>query len=116
MPSVPIDEPVHSISRHVLTLWQSNDGSAALGRVHCPPPEAFLWLALPYSFSYEGIPTLHRLTSTLGPPKHTVEVIGEPNRSATVRMTQYNGSNKSSEKAGDVPKYESDTDRVPSLY
>lgn len=36
-------------------------------------------------------------------PKLTVEVLGEPNRSAVVRQTQYDGNNKSSEKTGDVP-------------
>ncbi|KAF2172990.1 hypothetical protein M409DRAFT_49489 [Zasmidium cellare ATCC 36951] len=39
-----------------------------------------------------------------GTPTHTVEVIGEPNRPAVVRVSQYNGGNKSSEKTGDVPK------------
>lgn len=38
-----------------------------------------------------------------GPATHTVEVIGEPNRSASAKVIQYNGSNKSSEKVGDVP-------------
>lgn len=36
-------------------------------------------------------------------PKLTVEVLGEPNRSAVVRQTRYDGNNKSSEKTGDVP-------------
>lgn len=44
------------------------------------------------------------LTTFIGTPTHTVEVIGEPNRPAVVRMTQYTGNNKSSEKSGDVPK------------
>nr|POE47869.1 hypothetical protein CFP56_01197 [Quercus suber] len=37
-----------------------------------------------------------------GPATHTVEVIGEPNRPASVKITQYNGNAKSSEKTGDV--------------
>ncbi|KXL45131.1 hypothetical protein M433DRAFT_8745 [Acidomyces richmondensis BFW] len=38
-----------------------------------------------------------------GPPSHIVEVIGEPNRPATVKVTREDG-NKKSEKTGDVPK------------
>jgi hypothetical protein len=34
-----------------------------------------------------------------------IEVIGEPNRSASIRMSNYNGNAKSSEKKGDVPQY-----------
>ncbi len=34
-----------------------------------------------------------------------IEVIGEPNREASIRMSNYNGTAKSSEKTGDVPKY-----------
>ncbi|RMZ71902.1 tartrate dehydrogenase decarboxylase [Pyrenophora seminiperda CCB06] len=37
-------------------------------------------------------------------PTHMIEVIGEPNRSASIRMSNYNGSAKSSEKKGDVPQ------------
>ncbi|TKA67552.1 hypothetical protein B0A55_08637 [Friedmanniomyces simplex] len=44
-----------------------------------------------------------RRTRTLGPPSHVIEVIGEPNRSASIRNTQYTGNAKSSQKAGDVP-------------
>lgn len=40
-----------------------------------------------------------------GAPEHMIEVIGEPNRPASVRMSNYNGNSKSSEKTGDVPKY-----------
>ncbi|KAF2024110.1 hypothetical protein EK21DRAFT_104914 [Setomelanomma holmii] len=39
-----------------------------------------------------------------GPPTHRIEVIGDLNRSASIRMTNYNGSAKSSEKKGDVPQ------------
>ncbi|KAL1587035.1 hypothetical protein WHR41_04160 [Cladosporium halotolerans] len=39
-----------------------------------------------------------------GKPTQTIEVIGEPNRPASIRQSQYEGSTKSSEKAGDVPK------------
>ncbi|KAI5369341.1 hypothetical protein Slin15195_G002170 [Septoria linicola] len=38
-----------------------------------------------------------------GSPKLTIEVLGEPNRSAVVRQTQYDGDNKTTEKVGDVP-------------
>lgn len=41
---------------------------------------------------------------TSGQPTHTVNVVGEPNRPAVIRQTMYNGSTKSSEKSGDVPK------------
>ena len=33
-----------------------------------------------------------------------IEVIGEPNRSASIRLSNYNGNSKSSEKKGDVPQ------------
>jgi hypothetical protein len=33
-----------------------------------------------------------------------VEVIGEPNRPATVKITQKSGDSSSTEKSGDVPK------------
>ncbi|KAH7072234.1 hypothetical protein BKA63DRAFT_568149 [Paraphoma chrysanthemicola] len=39
-----------------------------------------------------------------GAPTHQVEIIGELNRSASIRLTNYNGSAKSSEKKGDVPQ------------
>ena len=39
-----------------------------------------------------------------GAPTHMIEVIGEPNRSASIRMSNYNGNSKSSEKKGDVPQ------------
>lgn len=45
-----------------------------------------------------------------GTPIHKIEVIGAPNSSASIRLTNYNGSNKSSEKKGDVP-----TDDVKEL-
>jgi hypothetical protein len=40
----------------------------------------------------------------IGTPTHQIEVIGELNRSASIRMTNYNGNAKSSEKKGDVPQ------------
>lgn len=39
---------------------------------------------------------------SVGEPKLTIEVLGEPNRSAVIRQTHYTGNNKSSEKTGDV--------------
>jgi hypothetical protein len=44
------------------------------------------------------------LTIPQGSPTHTIEVIGEPNRPAVIRSSQHEGSNKTSEKSGDVPK------------
>ncbi|KAK5112795.1 hypothetical protein LTR85_011129 [Meristemomyces frigidus] len=58
-------------------------------RAVAPPPSGEFTVRLTKPFS--------------GPPKHIVEVIGEPNRPASVRMTQYNGHAKSSEKVGDMP-------------
>jgi len=37
-----------------------------------------------------------------GTPTHQIEVIGELNSTASVRMTNYNGNAKSSEKRGDI--------------
>ncbi|KAI7252599.1 putative tartrate dehydrogenase/decarboxylase [Hortaea werneckii] len=48
-----------------------------------------------------------------GQPTHTVNVVGEPNRPAVIRQTMYNGSTKSSEKSGDVPK--DDVDELMNL-
>ncbi|KAF1821078.1 uncharacterized protein K489DRAFT_411480 [Dissoconium aciculare CBS 342.82] len=39
-----------------------------------------------------------------GTPTHVVEIIGEPNRPATVKITQKSGNSSSTEKSGDVPK------------
>lgn len=39
-----------------------------------------------------------------GTPTHQIEVIGDLNRPASVRMTNYDGNNISSEKKGDVPQ------------
>ena len=44
------------------------------------------------------------LTTTQGSPTFAIEVIGEPNRPAVVRRTNYHGDSKQ-EKTGDVPKY-----------
>ncbi|KAF2717712.1 hypothetical protein K431DRAFT_341186 [Polychaeton citri CBS 116435] len=38
-----------------------------------------------------------------GAPTHTIEVIGEPNRPASVRISNYTGKDKKTEKEGDVP-------------
>jgi hypothetical protein len=43
--------------------------------------------------------------NVVGAPTHMIEVIGEPNRNASIRMSNYNGNAKSSEKKGDVPQY-----------
>ncbi|KAK5130221.1 hypothetical protein LTR08_002306 [Meristemomyces frigidus] len=39
-----------------------------------------------------------------GQPTHTIEVIGEPSRSASVRVVHYSGHAKSNEKVGEMPK------------
>ncbi|KAF2862259.1 hypothetical protein K470DRAFT_243992, partial [Piedraia hortae CBS 480.64] len=47
---------------------------------------------------------IHLTKPFSGHPKHTIEIIGEPNRPATVRVTHYNSETKFSEKTGEVPK------------
>lgn len=75
-----------------------------------PPPSGEFTVRLQKPFDGKFIkfymPNQQRnqLTSTQGQPTHTVEVIGEPNRPAVIRSSQYEGSIKSSEKSGDVPK------------
>ncbi|KXT04415.1 hypothetical protein AC578_3641 [Pseudocercospora eumusae] len=81
-----------------------------------PPPSGEFRVKLQKPFSGKNIltppSTVHTDTkgpseltkATPGAPTHSVEVLGEPNRPASIRMTQYNGNSKSSEKSGDVPK------------
>ncbi|KAH7371131.1 hypothetical protein BKA66DRAFT_514358 [Pyrenochaeta sp. MPI-SDFR-AT-0127] len=59
-------------------------------RIMAPPPSGEFQVVLSKPFS--------------GAPTFQIEVIGEPNRPASIRQTQYNGSAKSSEKKGDVPQ------------
>ena len=40
-----------------------------------------------------------------GTPTHTVEVLGEPNRPAVVRVAQHEGRTNSTEKSAHVPNY-----------
>ncbi|KAL6704236.1 hypothetical protein ACN47E_008404 [Coniothyrium glycines] len=54
-----------------------------------PPPSAEFRIVLSKPFS--------------GPPTHQIEVIGEHNRSAIIRVTNYTSNAKSLEKRGDVP-------------
>ncbi|KAF2449827.1 hypothetical protein P171DRAFT_507557 [Karstenula rhodostoma CBS 690.94] len=54
-----------------------------------PPPSGEFQVVLSRPFS--------------GTPTHQIEVIGEPNRSASIRRTEHTGSGSSSEKKGDVP-------------
>ncbi|EMD01044.1 hypothetical protein BAUCODRAFT_128056 [Baudoinia panamericana UAMH 10762] len=55
-----------------------------------------------------------RLTKPFsGKPTHVIDIIGEPNRSATIRDTKYDGSNSSSEKTGDADK--EDVEELMSL-
>ncbi|KAK0262906.1 hypothetical protein LTR12_004432 [Friedmanniomyces endolithicus] len=45
-----------------------------------------------------------RLTKPFsGPPKHTIEVIGSPNRSASIRTTTHTSPTQTTHKTGDVP-------------
>ena len=50
------------------------------------------------------MPSPWEANKSQGSPTHTVEVIGEPNRPAVIRSSQYEGSVKSTEKTGSVPK------------
>lgn len=59
----------------------------------------------PYNGMYRLPPRRSIVTDTpAGTPTSVVEVIGEPNREAKIRRSEYNGGQKSSEKAGTVPK------------
>lgn len=77
-------------------------------RQSAPPPSGEFSVRLNKPFSGKGecisITPDHAANTQKGTPTHTVEVIGEPNRPASVKITQYTGSTQSSEKAGDVPK------------
>ena len=77
-------------------------------RMVAPPPsgEFTILLSKPFSGRYAPISCsgIHSIDDFAGTPTHTVHVIGEPNRPAVVRVSQYNGGSKSSEKSGDVPK------------
>lgn len=55
-----------------------------------PPPSGEFQIVLGKPFS--------------GTPTHQIEVIGEPNRPASIRLTNYDGNAKSNEKKGDVPQ------------
>jgi hypothetical protein len=72
-----------------------------------PAGEGFqVVLSKPFSggpLSLQEKPSLH-LTNCTGTPTHQIEVIGELNRPASIRLTNYNGNAKSSEKKGDVPQ------------
>ncbi|KAB2104703.1 hypothetical protein AG0111_0g6626 [Alternaria gaisen] len=59
-------------------------------RMVAPPPSGEFQIVLSKPFN--------------GAPTHMIEVIGEPNRPASIRMSNYNGNSKSSEKKGDVPQ------------
>lgn len=72
-----------------------------------PPPSGEFQVTLSKPFS-GMMKTSNRkeekLTAfTAGTPTHHIEVIGEPNRSASIRRTEHNGNGSSSEKKGDVP-------------
>lgn len=77
-------------------------------RSMAPPPSGEFTIRLQKPFSGKSkricCPPNKQLTYTEGSPTHTVEVIGEPNRPAVIRSSQYEGSVKSTEKTGSVPK------------
>ncbi|SMQ45750.1 unnamed protein product [Zymoseptoria tritici ST99CH_3D7] len=58
-------------------------------RIMAPPPSGEFQIRVAKPFS--------------GNPTHTIEVIGEPNRPAVVRVTNHKGDS-TDEKTGDVPK------------
>jgi hypothetical protein len=74
-----------------------------------PPPSGEFQIVLSKPFNGKLPVVKRRSTHTnqvcKGAPTHMIEVIGEPNRSASIRMSNYNGNSKSSEKKGDVPQY-----------
>ena len=47
-----------------------------------------------------------------GPATHTVEILGEPDRVATVKMSNASGGGNSLEKTGEMPAY----DVPPSFF
>ncbi|KAK5703577.1 hypothetical protein LTR17_021991 [Elasticomyces elasticus] len=59
-------------------------------RAMAPPPSGEFEIRLTKPFS--------------GPPSLTIEVIGEPNRSAVIRRIQHQGNGNELAKTGDVPK------------
>ncbi|KAK5164979.1 uncharacterized protein LTR77_009644 [Saxophila tyrrhenica] len=61
-----------------------------------PPPSGEFQVVLTKPFN---------ANNAKGDPEHMIEVIGELNRPASVRSSQYTGNSKSSEKTGDMPKY-----------
>jgi hypothetical protein len=88
-------------------------------RAVAPPPSGEFQVALSKPFSgksssVRGSSREHVLRNIVGAPTHMIEVIGEPNRSASIRMSNYSGNAKSSEKKGDVPQYVS-PHHIPSL-
>jgi hypothetical protein len=79
-------------------------------RAVAPPPSGEFQVVLSKPFSgksssVRGSSTERILMNIVGAPTHMIEVIGEPNRNASIRMSNYNGNAKSSEKKGDVPQY-----------
>lgn len=79
-------------------------------RAVAPPPSGEFQIVLSKPFSGTSYPLVIETgiidtnKTPPGAPTHMIEVIGEPNRSASIRMSNYNGSAKSSEKKGDVPQ------------
>lgn len=78
-----------------------------------PPPSAEFTVRLTKPFTgkvdvsknpyHRKIPL--KFMSCTGTPNHVVEVIGEPNRSASVNRTQQTGGSTSIKKTGSVSKY-----------
>ena len=72
-----------------------------------PPPSDEFQVVLAKPFSGQNhcfLEIIWKLKFTTGTPTLQIEVIGEKNRSASIRRTESNGSGSSSEKKGDVPQ------------
>ena len=77
-------------------------------RAVAPPPSNEFEIRLTKPFSGTSLPRMDEqrstpLTNPPGPPKHTIEVIGSPNRSASIRTTTHTSPTQTTHKTGDVP-------------
>lgn len=89
-----------STTNHIQTI-------ITMPRQVAPPPSGEFNIKLVKPFSGQNKTSRwwkYMLIFLAGPATHSVEVTGEPNRPAVVRVSRYDGDNKSSEKSGDVPK------------
>lgn len=98
----------HTHHRRNTSTPKTSTQQPTMPRQVAPPPSGEFSIVLQKPFSGTKMYPRIRIqfaNGVAGTPNHTIEVIGEPNRSASVRMSQYAGESKSSEKSGDVPKY-----------